>query len=101
MSLRAKQSPRKDIVKNMPTVKLFANLRKLAGTKEASITGETVGAVLSDLVKRNPALEGVILENGELRPHVIITLNGHNTSDMSAQLTERDVIAIFPPIAGG
>jgi len=57
--------------------------------------------VLNELVKWNPALDGVILENGELRPHVIITLNGHNTSDLSMQVTEHDVIAIFPPIAGG
>ena len=85
----------------MAVVKLFANLRKLAGTKELSISGATVGAMLNDLVKRYPALDGVVLENGELRPHVIITLNGHNTSDMSAELTEQDVIAIFPPIAGG
>ncbi len=30
----------------MPTVKLYANLRKLAGTKELSIPGATVGEVL-------------------------------------------------------
>jgi molybdopterin synthase sulfur carrier subunit len=85
----------------MPVVKLFANLRKLAGTKELSISEATIGAVLNELVKRNPALDGIILENGELRPHVIVTLNGHNTSDLSMQVTEQDIIAIFPPIAGG
>lgn len=53
----------------MPVVKLFANLRKLAGTKELPITGATVGAVLNELIKRNPALSEVILENGELRRH--------------------------------
>jgi sulfur-carrier protein len=86
---------------NMPVVKLFANLRKLAGTKELSIAGATVGVVLNELMKRNAALDGILLENGELRPHVIVTLNGHNTSDLSMQVTEQDEIAIFPPIAGG
>ena len=85
----------------MPVVKLFANLRKLAGTKELSMSAATIGQMLNELVKRNPALDGIILENGELRPHVIITLNGHNTSDLSMQVTEQDIIAIFPPIAGG
>jgi molybdopterin synthase sulfur carrier subunit len=85
----------------MPVVKLYANLRKLAGTKEVFIPGATVGAVLNELVKRNPSLDGVIMENGELRPHVVVTLNGHNTSDMKMQITEQDIIAIFPPIAGG
>jgi len=82
-------------------VKLFANLRKLAGTKELSITGSTLEAVLNELVEQKPALDGVILESGEIRPHVVITLNGHNANDLSMQLTKEDVIAIFPPIAGG
>ncbi len=85
----------------MPIVKLFANLRKLAGTKELSITEATVRAVLNELVKRNPLLGEVILENGILRPHIIVTLNGHNVIDLNMQVTEQDVIAIFPPIAGG
>ena len=85
----------------MPVIKLFANLRKLAGTKEASIPGTTLGLVLNELVHMHPALNGVILENGELRPHMVITLNGHNVSDMAMQVTEQDGIAIFPPIAGG
>jgi len=85
----------------MPVVKLFANLRKLAGTKELSLSGSTIGAVLNELVSQSPALDGVLLENRELRPHVIVTLNGHNTSDLSMQVTEQDEIAIFPPIAGG
>lgn len=85
----------------MPTVKLFANLRKLAGTKELSIAGSTLGAVLNELVEQHPALDGVVLENGQIRPHVVITINGHNAVDLNASVTEQDVVAIFPPIAGG
>jgi MoaD family protein len=85
----------------MPTVKLFANLRKLAGTKELSVTGSTVGAVLTEVTRLHPLLKDVILENETLRPHVIVTLNGHNTSDMDMHVTEQDNVAIFPPIAGG
>jgi MoaD family protein len=85
----------------MPTVKLYANLRKLAGTKELSTTGATVGAVLNELIKRNPAFRDVILENGGLRPHIVITLNGHNIADLGTPVMEQDTIAIFPPIAGG
>ena len=85
----------------MATVKLFANLRKLAGTKELSVPGSTVGAVLTEVTTLHPLLKDVILENETLRPHVIVTLNGHNTSDMNMQISEQDVIAIFPPIAGG
>jgi sulfur-carrier protein len=85
----------------MPEVKLFATLRKVAGAKEVSVTGASVGAVVSELVKRHPALAESLLENGKIRPHVIITLNGHPTTEVDAPVTEADQIAIFPPITGG
>jgi len=85
----------------MPTVKLYANLRKLAGTKELSITGATVGAVLNELVRQHPPIGDVILENSHLRPHIVVTLNGHNIIDLETLVTEPDVVAVFPPIAGG
>jgi len=85
----------------MPTVKLYANLRKLAGTKELSAAGSTVRAVLSELVGQNPLLGEAILADGKLRPHIVVTLNGHNVIDLDAPLTEQDVVAIFPPMAGG
>ncbi len=93
----------------MPTVKLFANLRKVAGTKEVSVTGASVGAVVSELVKQYPALVANLLEhspdalsgNGQICPHVIITINGHPTDDVNAPVTESDVVSIFPPMAGG
>jgi MoaD family protein len=85
----------------MPVIKLYANLRKLAGTKELSITGATVGAVVNELVRQHPSVGDVVLKNGELAPHIVITLNGHNTMDLETPVTEGDVVAIFPPIAGG
>lgn len=85
----------------MPTVKIFANLRKIAGTKELSAAGTTVRDVLSGLRKQNPLLVETILEDGTLRPHFVITINGHNALDLNTPVTEQDVIAIFPPIAGG
>jgi len=85
----------------MPNIKLFASLRKVTGTKELSITGASAGEVISELVKRHPDLAAHLLENGQIRPHVIITINGHPATDMDTLVTEQDQIAIFPPIAGG
>lgn len=85
----------------MPIVKLFANLRKAAGMKETSITGASLDGVVSDLVKRHPALAESLLLDGEIRSHVIITINGHPTDDVNAPVTEEDVVSIFPPIGGG
>ncbi|HLO28129.1 MAG TPA: ubiquitin-like small modifier protein 1 [Anaerolineales bacterium] len=85
----------------MPLVKLYANLRKLAGTKEVSITGTTIREVLNELVQQNPPLSEMILQAGEVRPLIVITLNGHNVIDLATAVTEQDMVAIFPPIAGG
>lgn len=85
----------------MPILKLYANLRKLAGAKELSVAGSTVRVALSVLVEQNPQFGGVIVEGEKLRPHIVITLNGHNVTDLDVSASEQDVIAIFPPIAGG
>ena len=85
----------------MPVVKLYANLRRLAGTKELSITGGTVGGVVSDLVRQHPPIGDPVFKDGGLAPHIVITLNGQNTINLETSVTEGDVVAIFPPIAGG
>jgi MoaD family protein len=85
----------------MPLIQLYANLRKIAGTKERSTSGKTVREALNELVSWCPDLDEALLENGGLRPHVVITLNGYNVTDLTTAVTEQDVLAIFPPIAGG
>jgi MoaD family protein len=85
----------------MPEVKLFANLRNVAGIKTVSIKGASIREVVSGLVRQYPAIAIYLIENGQLRPQVIITKNGHPINDMDTLLTEQDEIAIFPPIGGG
>jgi MoaD family protein len=85
----------------MPVVKLFANLRKLAGTNELSITGATVGALVKELVRQSPPVGKILLRDGEIGPHVVITLNGHTITDLETPVTEQYTVAIFPPMAGG
>jgi len=85
----------------LPKIKLFANLRNIAETKELSIAGSSLLGVLNEIEKQVPALDGVILEDGQIRPHFVITINGHNAAELDVTVTEQDLIAIFPPIAGG
>ncbi len=85
----------------MAIVKLYANLRKLAETKELPVTGGTVSAVVSELVRLKPPVGEIVLQNGELASHVVITLNGHNITDFETPVVEQDIVAIFPPVAGG
>lgn len=85
----------------MPIIKLYANLRNIAGTKELFIPGENLGETLHALIKKTPALDGVILNEGLVKPHFVININGHAAVGLDVPVCEDDVIAIFPPIAGG
>lgn len=85
----------------MPVIKLYANLRKLAGSKELSITGGTIKAVVSELARQKPLVGEILLQHGELAPHVLVTLNGHSITDFETPVVEQDIVAIFPPLAGG
>lgn len=85
----------------MTSVKLFANLRKIAGTKEVFLTARSVRTIISELVTQVPALANHLHENGQIRPYIIITINGHPTADLDAPVNEQDEIAVFPPITGG
>lgn len=85
----------------MTLIKLYANLRTLAGTKEVSITGASLREALTALVQKFPVLDGVILEEGQVRPHFVITINGQHAINLDMTVKEKDIIAIFPPIAGG
>jgi molybdopterin converting factor small subunit len=59
----------------MPLVKLLANMRKDAGAREFIVKGESIGEALSELVQQHLALESYLTKNGQIRPHIIITVN--------------------------
>jgi MoaD family protein len=89
------------------TVKAFADVRELLG-RELVISipeGETVRQLLQILGKQYAGFLSRILEpDGQLRPYVSILENGRNIrslNDLDTRLAEGDVIAIFPPLAGG
>jgi MoaD family protein len=85
----------------MPSIKLFAHLRKLAGKKELQVTGADLNAVLNHMVEQFPALDGVIMENSRIRSNFVITINGNVVTDLDASLSKDNVVAVFPPVAGG
>jgi molybdopterin synthase sulfur carrier subunit len=88
----------------MATVKLFGNLRSHVDGKQLQIPGVDVRAVLMGICEGQPSLCDLLLEEGEIRPHFKITLNGHDIQlahGLNTAVGEDDQIAIFPPIAGG
>lgn len=88
-------------------VRFFALLRKDTGTGLAEVSAaEDVGGLLAALSARfGPAFDRwVIDENGDLRPDIIVLVNGRNVrflGGLRTPLKEDDEVAIFPPVAGG
>ncbi|MFB6143183.1 MAG: ubiquitin-like small modifier protein 1 [Halorientalis sp.] len=89
--------------------KLFATFAETAGGREASVDpGEdpTVGDALDALLAAQPALcEAVLDEDGELRDHVSLLLDGEDPfaegEGLDTPVSEGDELALFPPVSGG
>ncbi|MBU2055185.1 MAG: MoaD/ThiS family protein [Proteobacteria bacterium] len=90
------------------TFRAFANLREIVGSKEQEISlpeGETVGGLLKGLCEAHPGLERKIFDApGRIKPFIIVLKNGRSINslqNLDTVIDEGDVIALFPPIAGG
>ncbi len=87
-------------------VKLPTLLRKHTGG-EAHVEGNggTLREVLSDLESRYPGLTGnVVSEDGELHRFVNVYVNDEDVrylGSLETQLSDGDVVAILPAVAGG
>jgi molybdopterin synthase sulfur carrier subunit len=88
----------------MAFVKLFGYLRNYKNISNSQIAGASVRVVLEILCESNPTLCDALFENGAIRKHFKITLNGHDIAlakGLDTPVCDEDRIAIFPPIAGG
>lgn len=78
----------------MATLRLFANLKESAGTDRVEIEGATVGDVLTAANEQfgDQFLQGAVAAG--------VWLNGEPT-ETSAAVSDRDEIALIPPVSGG
>lgn len=93
----------------MVTVKilLFATLRNKYKTRELTVNCN--GSILDMIKNASKILGPEFVEDiynkkrGKLRDDMIIMVNGRNIKDLEGKVTlkDNDVIAIFPPLAGG
>jgi MoaD family protein len=90
------------------TLRIFAGFREMVGAAEMERfppEGESVRGLLKGLCKAHPALREKIFDPaGNLRPYILVLKNGRNVDSLQqldTPLADRDVIALFPPVAGG
>jgi molybdopterin synthase sulfur carrier subunit len=86
----------------MAVVRLRGPLKKLAGDRsDHPVGGSTVGELLRELERAQPAIEGWILdERGLVRRHINVFVNGERVSEDSS-VSPDDRIEILPAISGG
>jgi molybdopterin synthase sulfur carrier subunit len=86
----------------MALVRLREPLKRLAGNQaEHAIEGGSVGELLAELERANPAARGWILdERGQLRRHINVFVNGE-LGGQDTQVDAEDRIDVLPAISGG
>jgi molybdopterin synthase sulfur carrier subunit len=86
----------------MALVRLRGPLKRLAGDRsEHAIDGESVGDLLAELERANPAARGWILdERGVLRRHINVFVNGERGAQ-DTRVGAEDQIDVLPAISGG
>jgi MoaD family protein len=87
-------------------VKFFAYFREVFGGRDREVAldpGASVGDALAFLCD-TPARRGEIFAAGELKPHLVIMLNGvpvQSLKGTSTPLAAGDTLAVFPMMGGG
>jgi molybdopterin synthase sulfur carrier subunit len=88
-------------------VKTFATFREVMDSQfdMEYPQGATISTLLDDLVKKYDGVGELIFASpGTIRDFVNILKNGRNVhflAGLDTRLDEGDVIALFPPVAGG
>jgi molybdopterin synthase sulfur carrier subunit len=87
----------------MAIVVIPALLRKYtAGQDRVTVAGRTVGRVIDELSDRYPELREHLLENGDIKPSVAVSIDGEmGTGGVLDRVGESSEIFFIPAIGGG
>jgi molybdopterin synthase sulfur carrier subunit len=88
----------------MPTVSFTRDLQRYLAAPYANVEGATVGDALGAVFASRSTLRGYVLDDqGGLRRHVVIYVNGRPVSDragLSDPVGPRDGIYVFQMLSG-
>ena len=89
----------------MPTVSFTRALERFLEAPSAEVDGGTVSEALAVVFASRPALRGYVLDDqGALRRHVAVFVNGRLVSDrirLSDPVGASDEIYVFQALSGG
>jgi len=89
----------------MAAVRIPPTLRaEVGGLRELEAGGDTVAAVLDDLVERYPSLGEQLLADGELASYVNVYLGGEDIRTLDGLETpvhDGETLILLPAMAGG
>lgn len=77
-------------------------LRSYTGARLVDAEGATLGEVLADLDRRFPGIRfRMVDEQGAVRPHIRIFLDGEQVFDLASPVGPRQALAIVQALSGG
>ncbi len=77
-------------------------LRSYTRQKEVEASGATFAAVLAELERQYPGIRfRMIDEQGHIRPHIRLFVNGEQVRDLSHPLNAADEVVIVQALSGG
>jgi MoaD family protein len=85
------------------TVWIPALMRDLTGgASQVSASGETVRALIADLDARFPGIEARLMEEGRVRPHISVVVDGRvSNRGLRHELANGSEVHFLPAISGG
>lgn len=87
----------------MATVVIPALLRKYTDGKDrVSASGRNLGQLLDDLERQFPGLREHIVEDGEIKPSIAVSIDGEmGTGGVLEPVRDSSEVFILPAIGGG
>ena len=86
----------------MPTVTFTPALRRFLRVSEMRVEGTTLGSALAAAFARQPTLRGYVLDDqGALRRHVAVYVNGAAVRRLGDAVGENDEIHVLQALTGG
>lgn len=89
----------------MPRISFTKNLERHVACPAAAVSGKTVREVLDAYFVKHPAVRGYVLDDqGAVRKHMVIFVNGEQVDDRDRQtdaVRESDEIHVMQALSGG